>query len=162
MIDKFQVAGCRLKRHIRLKIEDLRFDLRPSTFDLRPFCFLLLASFFSLTACTPLFVPPVRSSLEAPEILDLAGSQGLRRRGERLELSLQLNNVPEEGWLAVQWYSPDNALLASDSQWIESEDEGFARTYALPGDTEVVAGDWRVVVSFEDGFIRQFGLTIEE
>ena len=146
-----------MRSKVRKKIKNWKIGSKNSGGWLLAACCLLLAA----SSCTPLFVPPVRASLDAPEILDLAGSNGLRLRGNRLELSLQLNTVPEEGWLAVQWYSPENALVASDSKWIENADTGFALTYGLPS-TELSVGDWRAVVSFEDAFIRQFGLTITQ
>lgn len=126
------------------------------------FFFLSFLPLSCLPACTPLFVPPLRQTTAAPVTLDLAGSAGLRRRGEGLELSLQLSQVPEAGWLAVQWYSPTNRLLTSESKWIEPNDVGLSLSYVLPARFGLAPGDWRAVVSSEDAFLRQFSLVIDD
>lgn len=113
-----------------------------------------------LPACTFLYLPPLLPSQPLESVLELTGSSGLRVRGNGLELALQLTRVPEEGWLAVQWYSPQNALLASDSQWLTPEQVGFSVVFGLPGDTPISSGDWRAVVSFQETFVRQFSLTV--
>lgn len=92
----------------------------------------------------------------------MGGSAGVRLRGERLELSLQLNAVPDEGWLAVQWYSPKNVQVASDALWITEADAGLSRLILLPGDIEVAPGQWRAVVSFGSNLLRQFSLNVPE
>ena len=94
--------------------------------------------------------------------IDIGGSAGVRLRGERLELSLQLNAVPSEGWLAIQWYSPKNVQVASDALWITNTDAGLGRLVLLPGDVEVVPGQWRAVVSFGSDLLRQFSLVLPE
>ena len=118
----------------------------------------------NLSACVPLYFPPVPSRDREPMVdqIDIGNSAGVRLRGERLELSLQLNAVPDEGWLAVQWYSPKNVQVASDALWVGKADAGLGRLILLPGDIEVVPGQWRAVVSFESNLLRQFSLTIPE
>lgn len=124
------------------------------------FTFLVL----NLSACVPLYFPPVPSRDREPMVtqMDIGNSAGVRLRGERLELSLQLNAVPDEGWLAVQWYSPKNLQVASDALWVTEEDISFSRLVLLPGDIEVIPGQWRAVVSFGSDLLRQFSLVIPD
>ena len=116
-----------------------------------------------LPACTPLYIPPVQErTIEPTPRLDLTGSSGLRLREGRLELSLFLTNVPEDDWLNVQWYSPQNRQAASDSLWVTEAQVGLSRIFLLPEDVELQAGQWSAVVSYEGNLIRQFSIVIGE
>ena len=120
-----------------------------------------LLPLFTLPACTFLYIPPLRESLEAPESISLEGSRGLYLQSKALRLRVQLTNVPAEGWLNVQWFSDANDEVASDAKWISSDDAGFGLIYNLPANIELKTGTWRAVVSFEGKFLRQFSLNIE-
>jgi hypothetical protein len=115
-------------------------------------------SLFPLSSCTFLYIPPELPVQTVPAMLELSGSSGLSYDGNKLELSVFLRNVPEAGWLSVQWYSPRNTQAASDSVWIEQRDEGLTQTFALPQPPS--EGEWRVVVSFGDAVLRQFSLEV--
>lgn len=111
-----------------------------------------------LSACVPLYLPPVPSRDRRVQKVELniGSSAGLQLRGDRLELSLSFISVPEEGWLAVQWFSPLNRQVASDALWISREDVGSSRTVLLPQDVTLEPGRWRAVTSFENTLLRQF------
>ena len=118
------------------------------------------------TACTPLYLPPVPNTqdrtVEIAPRLNLTGSSGLRLRGDRLELSVFLTEVPEEGWLSVQWFSPQNRQAASDSLWITEADVDLSRFFVLPEDVALQAGQWSAVVSYDGNLIRQFSIAVGE
>ncbi len=116
-----------------------------------------------LSACTPLYLPPVPERGVPPpaERLELAGGSALTLREEGgLELRLQLANVPEAGWLAVQWFSPAGQEVASDSVWLAPGDVGVNPSFLLPGGHEVTPGPWRAVLSFEGRLVQQFALEV--
>ena len=115
------------------------------------------------TACTPLYIPPIQErELEVTPRLNLTDSSGLRLRGDRLELSVFIVELPEEGWLNVQWYSPQNRQAASDSLWVTEVDVGLSRTFTLPEEVGLQAGQWRAIVSYQGDLIRQFSIEIGE
>jgi hypothetical protein len=112
-----------------------------------------------LSSCTFLYLPPELPIQTIPETFDISGSSGLSYENSQLELSVLLRNVPQEGWLAVQWYAPDNRQVASDSLWIERRDEGLSQTFTLP--QRPSRGEWRAVVSFGETLLRQFSYTVQ-
>jgi hypothetical protein len=120
--------------------------------------FLLPPSSFLLSSCTFLYLPPVLPEQTVEATLDLSGSSGLSYAAEQLELSVFLRTIPQAGWLAVQWFAPNNKEVASDSLWIELRDQGLSQRFALP--QKPSKGDWRVVVSFGDRLLRQFSIEI--
>jgi hypothetical protein len=113
---------------------------------------LLLA----LTACTPLYLPPVPARDPVPQVarLSLGNTSVLTLSAGTLQLSVSLERVPEEGWLAVQWFAPNNRQVASDALWVGPQDEQFRRTFFLP--QPPTEGEWRAVVSFGGSYVRQF------
>jgi hypothetical protein len=112
-----------------------------------------------LSSCTFLYLPPELPVQTIPGTFDISGSSGLTYENNLLELSVLLYNVPNQGWLAVQWYAPNSKEIASDSVWIEMRDEGLAQTFTLP---QVPSrGEWRAVVSFEKTLVRQFSLEVK-
>jgi hypothetical protein len=123
------------------------------------FYFLLFTFYFLLPSCTFLYLPPVLPEPSVEPRLELSGSKGLSYSQDKLELSVFLQTVPAEGWLAVQWYAPNNQEAASDSIWIEPRDAGLSQTFALPQIPS--KGEWRVVVSFGDKLLRQFSLEVK-
>ncbi len=125
---------------------------------LRLFTFFLL--FITLTSCTLLYIPPVLETQELPEKLNIDGSRGLFLDQDKLVLSLKLNQIPQEGWLMVQWFSDTLVEAASDAQWIDASQEGLQLNYLLPAQVELSEGTWRTVVSFQNKLIRQFSLDV--
>lgn len=108
--------------------------------------------------CQPLYLPPVPTPLEAPERFELEGSAAIV--DGRPSLDLAIRRVPAEGWLAIQWFSPGNREVASESLWIASADEGQSFRIALPEDVEPLPGRWRAVLSRGDEVIRQLSVTV--
>lgn len=118
--------------------------------------YLILLLVLMLSSCMPLYFPPVPAKLEVEKITSLNNSQGLSYFENKLELSVRLTNVAKEGWLAVQWFAPDNKEISSESLWIGPELEGETVKFVLSEDIELSEGAWRVVVSFENSLLRQF------
>jgi hypothetical protein len=108
--------------------------------------------------CRPLYLPPVPTPLELPERFELDGSA--RIEGGRPILTLVPRNVPDEGWLAIQWFGPDNREVASESVWLEPDDEGITVSVALPADVEPVPGRWRAVLSRGGVIVRQLSAVL--
>jgi hypothetical protein len=125
---------------------------------LKLFIFYLLL--ITLTSCTLLYIPPVLETQELPVKLNIDGSKGLFLDQDKLVLSLKLNQIPQEGWLMIQWFSDTNVEAASDAQWIQASQEGLQVYYLLPSQVALTEGTWRTVVSFQDKLIRQFSLDI--
>ena len=98
---------------------------------------LLVGVTAPLSGCTFLYVPPVpkRTDIQVTPRLILDGASELRWTGERLELSVTPTVLPEEGWLAVQWFSPQNRQVASDSVWL-SGDAPLGQIFLLPAGRE--------------------------
>lgn len=120
--------------------------------------FFVVPFLFYLSSCTFLYLPPELPVQSIPETFDISGSSGLTYENNLLELSVLLRNVPQEGWLAVQWYAPNSREIASDAVWIEQRDEGLAQTFTL---SQIPSrGEWRAVVSFEKTLLRQFSLEV--
>ncbi|MEX2534742.1 MAG: hypothetical protein WD273_04000 [Trueperaceae bacterium] len=118
-------------------------------------CALLL---LIVAGCRPLYLPPVPAPPELPERLEVDASAGLD--DQRPRIRVELRNVPAEGWLAVQWFAPNNREVASESVWIAPEDEGRVVELNLPQDVEAVPGRWRAVVSLTGEVIRQLSVEI--
>jgi hypothetical protein len=138
-----------------VKVEKTKNEKRKTNY-LLPFTFYLLL--FTLPSCTFLYLPPELPIQSIPEVFDISGSSGLSYQNNELELSVLLRNVPNEGWLAVQWYAPNSKQVNSDSVWIERRDEGLAQTFTLP--QRPSRGEWRAVVSFEKKLLRQFAFDV--
>lgn len=127
---------------------------------------LVLALGAALTACTPLFLPPVPSdTLTPPPAFRLSGESrlALRSGGDGaplLQLTLVADEVPEGGWLALQWFGPSGAERASDSLWFEPGDVGRERMWDSPPQLEVTAGEWRAVLSWRGRLVRQLRVDV--
>lgn len=113
-----------------------------------------------LSACTPLYLTPVPERPQPTPRLDLKYSEGLIQTQNTLQLRLNLASIPAEGWLAVQWFAPNNQEVASDSYWLTLEEQGLVKTLYLPDDITLTSGDWRAVLSFDGQVARQFSITI--
>jgi len=120
------------------------------------FLFLILL----LASCTPLYFPPVPAKLDLEKTINLNNSQGLSLNGSKLNLTIRINDIDKEGWLAVQWFTPENKEISSDSIWISPELEGQDKDFVLLKELEISEGLWRVVVSFENSLLRQFVIEI--
>ena len=97
------------------------------------FLFLILL----LSSCTPLYFPPVPAKLDLEKTINLNNSQGLSLNGSKLNLTIRINDIDKEGWLAVQWFNPDNKEISSDSIWISPELEGLDKEFALLKELEI-------------------------
>ena len=117
-----------------------------------------------LSSCTLLYIPPVpeRAEIQVTPRLILDEASELRWTGERLELSVTPTVLPAEGWLAVQWFSPQNKQVASDSLWLGDGDALLGHLFLLPNGLEPLEGEWRAVLSFDRNFVRQFSTTVPE
>lgn len=116
-----------------------------------------------LSACTLTYLPPLREARVPEPRLELNPETNLRvlrgAGGERLELVMVLDTVPEPDWLAVQWFNPRNEEVASSSLWVmPGETE---RRTALPTDVALQRGLWRAVVSYQGRLMRQVSLEVE-
>jgi hypothetical protein len=121
----------------------------------------------ALTACVPLFVPPVPVDVAAPApSWRVAGATELRavRDGEGrvawLRLRLRFDEVPAPAWVAVQWFGPAGGERASGSLWVEPSDVGRTLTWDTPADVELSPGPWRAVVSVGDRLLRQVDVVV--
>ncbi|MDQ3460750.1 MAG: hypothetical protein M3498_15840 [Deinococcota bacterium] len=119
---------------------------------------MLALTLLLLPACSLAYIPLIPEAQVWEPVLELRGSGGLAAEDGRLVLRLSLSEVPEPGWLALQWFGP-NRLQVSESIWIEQA--GEERIVFLPGEVELVPGLWRVVVSFDSAVARQFSLTVD-
>lgn len=120
----------------------------------------MVALLLGLGACTPLYLPPVPEHVPVHEVAQLGDASALRFRGGDLTLHVVLDRIPRAGWLAVQWFAPDGAEVASDSVWVAPADVGQGRTLALPARVTPRAGEWRAVVSLGGEVLRQFRTTV--
>jgi hypothetical protein len=120
--------------------------------------FMLVA----LTACSPLYLPPVPGdALVVEPRLRLLGDSVLEVAEDgALSLVVVLAEVPHEGWLAIQWFGPAGGVVASDSVWLERDDAGNSLTVALPEATTLRSGEWRAVVSWYGELVRQFRVLV--
>ncbi len=112
-----------------------------------------------LSACRPLYLPPLLEA-QPPEVrsrleLDL----GLQ--ADRPLLSVRVLSVAQEGWLAIQWFTPGGREAASESIWLDSDSVGLRFTVPLPADVEASAGEWRALLSQHSVVIRQLTVTVD-
>ena len=112
-----------------------------------------------LIACRPLFVPLVPASVEPEARIELARDSRLWWDVGRLRLDLVFAEVPQAGWLAVQWFAPDGTEVASDSTWVEPGDAGRGRSLYAPPEVVETPGRWQAVVSFGSSLVRQVSTT---
>lgn len=116
-----------------------------------------------LGGCTPLFLPPVPSTLApAASSWRLAGASELRYLSDppTLELELVFAEVPRPAFVAVQWFGPQGGERASASLWLEPADLPWVRSLQLPGDVPLTPGRWRAVVSVGEVLLRQLDVEV--
>lgn len=121
---------------------------------------LLLGVLALLGACRPLYLPPVP---QAPPFVAgprVAAGQALMAPGQRPRLKLELADVGQAGWLAVQWLGPSGRELASESVWLDPAQPPLVAQFVLPADVALVSGEWRAVVSLEGVLLRQYGFLV--
>lgn len=109
-----------------------------------------------LAGCVPLFLPPVPAELPVIEPKLLLRDVQVVREADLPVVTFTLRSLPEEGWLALQWFPPAGDEVASASLWLATEDVGSERRAEFPADVErVQSGRWRVVMSWDGAFVRQ-------
>jgi len=118
-----------------------------------------------LAACMPLYLPLVPDEMLTPEpAFRLHGDMRLEhvRRADvsALVLHLRATEVPEPGWLAVQWFGPSGPARAAESLWFEPADAGAARQLATPEQVALGPGEWRAVLSWQGRLVRQVRITL--
>lgn len=120
---------------------------------------LTLAGLLLLSACQPLYLPAVPAGTAAPVRRPLLDVE-LRLAGGRPVLFLEVISATEEGWLALQWFSPRNTEVASDSVWLAGDAEGLALTVPLPADIDATPGEWRLLLSLHSRVLRQLSVNV--
>lgn len=113
----------------------------------------------ALTACMPLYLPPVPEPPPFEAGTRVAAFTAELNANGRPSVELTLAELHDPGWLAVQWMAPDNRQAASDSVWVEPGTP--TATFVLPADVELRPGEWRAVVSFGSLLLRQFLFVVE-
>jgi hypothetical protein len=131
-----------------------------SSFALRRLTVALLGGVMLLAGCTFSYLPPIPEGQAMPTRLELRSADGLIQADGRLALEVTLVNLSREGWLAVQWFSPQNREVASEAQWVSATPPHRHR-FVLPEEVALTPGRWRAVVSFEGELLRQFSLEVE-
>lgn len=120
---------------------------------------LLSGLLLLLPSCAFTYLPLIPEARTLPPSLDLRGSAGLTD-GDSLALQLTFREVPTADWLAVQWYAPDNRVVASESIWIDPSSAGTTRVLFLPAEVPRQPGLWRAVVWYQGQVVRQFSLAV--
>lgn len=121
---------------------------------------------WALPACTPLFVPPIpTSTLEPAPVWRVGGDAEARvvetAEGDvRLRARVRFESVPEDAWVAVQWFGPTGGERASSSRWVSPLDEGRWLAWDLPEDVPVVLGVWRALLSVDGRPLRQLDVVV--
>jgi len=123
---------------------------------------LLVPILLFLTSCTFMYVPFIPDNPQMREARFLMSeSEGLSVEAEQLRLDINVKEIPESDWLAVQWFSPLSKEVASESKWLEVSEEndtsGQSLSFNLSTDVTLTPGYWRAVVSYQGRLIRQFG-----
>ena len=110
---------------------------------------------FGSSSCKLLYLPPVPSNIIAPKRILINSSSHIRLYQGSPALEIVIESLPKPGWLTLQWFGPDNREVGSESFWISEEDKGVSRIYILASKVPMLAGRWRVVVSFSNRVVRQ-------
>ena len=95
------------------------------------------------------------------KVFYLTSTSGLVLENERLRLNFVVNEVSGADWLAIQWFAPNNDQAASESLWIEPQDEGATLSLLSPERVTLSPGTWRAVLSFQGSIVRQLAVEIE-
>lgn len=126
----------------------------------RTFGIATIVLLVALTACRPLYLPPVPGDgLPEPHPVRLTAVSGLTLGADgRPTLRVDVVDLPAPGWLAVQWFGPKGGEVASDSAWLEPE--AASAEFVLPADVDPASGEWRAVVSFGGRLLRQYLIAV--
>lgn len=117
---------------------------------------LLLAVTLVAAGCTPLYVPPVPAQLPALEPRTRIAAARVDRLGGVPTVAFTPREVPEEGWLQVQWYPPAGDEVASASVWLDASSVDRVVRIPFPEDVSRDRGGvWRAVLSFDGRILRQ-------
>jgi hypothetical protein len=119
----------------------------------------------TLSACAPLFVPPVPTdALVAAPAWRLAGDAELRvaafADGPRLRVRFAFEAVAVDAWVAVQWFGPAGGERASAAVWVARADVGRTFAVDLPADVAIEPGPWRALISVEGRVLRQLDAVV--
>ncbi|MFN2321875.1 MAG: hypothetical protein ABR510_02815 [Trueperaceae bacterium] len=119
----------------------------------------------ALTACTPLFAPPVPTDTLAPApAWRLAGEAELRATvfsdDPHLRVRFRFDAVAADAWVAVQWFGPTGGERASVAVWVARGDEGRPFAVDLPADVAVEPGAWRALISVGGRVLRQLDAVV--
>ena len=129
---------------------------------MRRVCLLLaLAALgMALSACTPLYVPPVPSAPEIEEPVRIGRESSLEVRDGSLVAVLAVASRSAPGWLTLQWFDPGLAEVASDSVWLEAAADPTVLRIGIPAYVEVRPGRWRLVVAYRGEVVRQLDAVV--
>ncbi len=116
---------------------------------------------FGSSSCKLLYLPPVPSNIMAPKRILINSSSHIRLYQGSPALEIVIESLPKPGWLTLQWFGPDNREVGSESFWISEEDKGVSRIYILASKVPMLAGRWRVVVSFSNRVVRQIAGSLQ-
>jgi hypothetical protein len=116
-------------------------------------------------ACVPLFVPPLPSDRLVPEpAFRLRGDVRLERTpGEdgRLSVVMRAAEVPDPGWLVVQWFGPSGPARAAESVWFDAELVDAEVRLSAPTSLAFTPGEWRAVLSWDGRVVRQVRIDLD-
>ncbi|MEX2502244.1 MAG: hypothetical protein WD336_07695 [Trueperaceae bacterium] len=111
-------------------------------------------------ACTPLYLPPVPSELPQIEptllLRDVRIEDHEVRAVRAPTVTFRLEELPHDGFLAVQWFPPAGGEVASASVWLAWAQVGSTVRVRFPSDVaRDRAGRWRAVLSWDGTVVRQ-------
>lgn len=123
-----------------------------------PLCLLVL---LVLTSCSYTYLPPVPASAisERPTRLVLSSASRLSFANQRLELQIIVLELPQEGWLELQFFDPFATEIGSASYYMKQEDIGKVR-YLYPANKVQENGTYRAIASFKGVILRQFSTEV--
>jgi hypothetical protein len=127
----------------------------------------LLMMVVTVTAgCRPLYLPPLPGDALTVEPAVRLGAESRLElvdepAGPLLRLTLVVQEVPFDGWLAVQWFGPAGGAIASDSVWLEGGTAGATVRLDAPASLALTPGEWRALASWYGDVVRQFRTEID-
>ena len=114
-----------------------------------------------VAACTPLYLPPVPGTLPTIEptllLSEVRIETAATAGGEAVPtVTFRLDELPRDGFLAVQWFAPTGGEVASASVWLEEASVGGTVRVPFPSDVpRERTGRWRAVLSWQGRVVRQ-------
>lgn len=125
-----------------------------------PLLVLVLVAAGTLTACRPLYIPAIPDDIPFTPRVSASTDGGFHFDAAGYPtIELELRDVAEPGWLAVQWFSPQGSEAASQSVWVEAAAQQSV-SFTLPADVALRRGDWRAVLSLNGRLVRQLNFTM--